>query len=74
MNDYQLLFNIAFAVAAGLGGWALGRITRALDQLDGDVRAMPEKYVLKTDLADSLQSIERSLTRIFDKLDGKADK
>ena len=72
--DYQVLFNIVMVLATGMGGWIMGRITRALDQLDGDVRAMPEKYVSKADYRTDLQDIKAGLERIFDKLDGKADK
>lgn len=76
--DYQVLFNTAFtlclALAGGLGGWILARITRSIDQLDRDVRKMPEKYVLKTDHSEWMQRIDEKLDKISDKLDGKADK
>lgn len=72
--DYQLLFNIAITVVATMGGWIAGRIMRALDQLDADVRVMPEKYVSKADYRSDIHDIKAMLERIFDKLDGKADK
>lgn len=72
--DYQTLFNAAMFVAVGAGGWIVGRVTRALDQLDLDVRAMPEKYVTKTDYRNDLSDIKSMLVRIEGKLDGKADK
>lgn len=72
--DYQVLFNIVMAVAASMGGWIMGRITRALEQLDNDVRTMPDKYVNKADYRVDLHDIKAGLERIFDKLDGKADK
>lgn len=72
--DYQILFNIVMALAAGMGGWIVGRITKTLDQLDKDVREMPDKYVSKVDYRTDLHDIKAMLERIFDKLDGKADK
>lgn len=83
--DYQMLFNIAVAIAGMLGGWVLGRITKALDQLDADVRAMPTNYVSKADyyrdvqetrnmLRDLVKTVDDGFQRIYDKIDGKADK
>ena len=76
--DFQILFNIAIgiiiALIAGLGGWILGRITKALDTLDNDVRGMPHKYVSKEDYRDDIRELRNLSQRIFDKLEGKADK
>jgi hypothetical protein len=72
--DFQLLFNGLFAIAMGMGGWIMGRITKSLDTLDKDVRAMPEKYVAKVDYRSDIHDIKGLLERISDKLDGKADK
>lgn len=72
--DYQVLFNIAVAVAAFFGGWTLNSISRAIERLDGDVRAMPVNYVAKDDYRLDVAEIKDMLARIFDKLDDKADK
>lgn len=72
--DYQVLFNAAITLAAFLGGWVLNNITKALDRLDTDVRGMPTSYVSKIDYRSDLHDIKALLTRIDDKLDGKADK
>ena len=72
--DYQVLFNIAVGLAGVFGGWILNRIYAAIDRLDNDVRNMPHEYVTKDDYKSELQKIDISLNRIFDKLDGKADK
>jgi hypothetical protein len=47
--DYQVLFNIAVAIAGFFGGWTLNRIYIAIDRLDGDVRSMPHDYVNRDD-------------------------
>ena len=72
--DYQTLFNIAIMLAAFFGGWVLNSIYQSVDRLDKDVRAMPERYLAKDDYRQDLQRVETMLTRILDKLDGKADK
>ena len=72
--DYQTLFNIAVAVAGFLGGWTLNRIYQAIDRLDNDVRRMPHNYVNRDDYRSDVNEIKTMLGKIFDKLDGKADK
>jgi hypothetical protein len=72
--DYQVLFNIAVAIAGFFGGWTLNRIYIAIDRLDGDVRAMPHNYISKDDYKADIRDIRDMLGKIFDKLDNKADK
>ena len=36
--DYQVLFNLAVALAAFFGGWTLNNITKTLERLDRDIR------------------------------------
>jgi len=74
MMDYQVLFNIAVAIAGFFGGWTLNRIYIAIDRLDGDVRAMPHDYVSKDDYKADIREMRDLLGKIFDKLDNKADK
>lgn len=72
--DYQVLFNVAFTIAAFLAGWVLNNITKAMDRLDNDVRNMPDKYVSKEDYHRDLHDIKEILVRIDSKLDNKVDK
>lgn len=72
--DYQVLFNGAVALAAFFGGWVLNNITKAIERLDSDVRAMPHEYVVKNDYKEDLREVKDLCRQIFDKLDGKADK
>lgn len=72
--DYQILFNIAVAIAGFFGGWTLNRIYQAIDRLDADVRQMPTQYVARDDYRADMADIKLMLGRIFDKLDGKVDK
>ena len=72
--DYQVLFNIAVAIAGFFGGWTLNRIYQAIDRLDTDVRGMPHMYVVRDDYRNDIKDVRDMLGRIFDKLDGKADR
>lgn len=83
--DYQVLFNIAFGIAGVFGGWVLNNITKSIERLDEDVRALPHNYVSKTDWKDALKEmkeemrlgfdkIDANLNNVFSKLDKKEDK
>ena len=74
MEDGQILFNIAVGVAGMFGGWILNNISRSIERLDKDVRAMPLTYVTRVDYRADIDEIKAMLMRINDKLDDKADK
>ena len=72
--DGQFLFNLVVGVAAFFGGWTLNNITRTLNRLDDDIRGMPHIYVSKDDYKTDITEIKGMLSKIFDRLDNKADK
>lgn len=72
--DLQLLFNIAVGMAGFFGGWILNNISRSIDKLDQDVRAMPLTYVTQNHYQRDIDEIKGMLRLIFDRLDDKADK
>jgi hypothetical protein len=72
--ETQQLFNIAIGLAAFLGGWVLNNITKAIERLDSDVRALPATYVSTADYRRDSDDIKEMLGKIFDKLDSKVDK
>lgn len=72
--DYQVLFNMTVAVAAFFGGWVLNSITKAIERLDADVRAMPHTYVTRDDYHRDIDELKDICKQIFSKLDNKADK
>jgi hypothetical protein len=74
MEDGQILFNIVVGVAGMFGGWILNNISRSIERLDKDVRAMPLTYVTRADYRVDIDEIKAMLMRINDKLDDKADK
>ena len=72
--DYQVLFNGAVVLASFFGGWTLNSITKSLERLDTDVRAMPTTYVARNDYREDNREIKDLLNKIFDKLENKVDK
>ncbi len=72
--DTQQVFNLAVGIAAFFGGWVLNSITKAIERLDIDVRALPVNYVSKDDYRRDIDDIKEMLGKIFDKLDNKVDK
>lgn len=74
MEDGQVFFNLAVGIAGMFGGWILNNISRSIERLDKDVRAMPLTYVTRVDYRADIDEIKAMLMRINDKLDDKADK
>jgi hypothetical protein len=74
MDQGQILFNIIVGIAGVFGGWILNNISRSIERLDRDVRAMPLTYVTRADYRADIDDIKNMLMRINDKLDAKADK
>jgi hypothetical protein len=72
--DYQVLFNLAVAIAAFFGGWVLNSIYRSIERLDKDVRDLPHTYVSKDDYRHDIDEIKAMLGKIFDKLESKVDR
>ena len=74
MTDPQIIFNIIVGLAAFFGGWTLNSITKAIERLDTDVRKMTLVYVTKDDYRRDIDEIKDILSKIFDRLEGKANK
>lgn len=83
--DYQVLFNIAFGIAGFFGGWVLNNLSKAIERLDTDVRALPHTYVSKDDWREAMKEVKEEMrlgfdriavdiNNVFKKLDRKEDK
>ena len=76
--DMQSLINIAAVGAIGSGGWFARELWGAVKELRRDLHDLeidlPKSYVSKLDIDKRMDHIETMLQRIYDKLDGKADK
>ena len=76
--DPQSLINVGGGIIlAGIGWWArviwesLQKLKEDLHELEVD---LPNTYVNKNELDKRMQHIEDMFQRIYDKLEGKADK
>jgi len=76
--DPQLVFNFVGGTAIAAGGWFARELWGAVKELRANIHAievdLPKTYVAKDDLDKRMQHIEDMFQRIYDKLDGKADK
>lgn len=76
--DSQNLLNIAFGVASSVLGWFAREMWSAVKELKADLaklrEELPRTYVVRDDYKDDIREIKEMLTKLFDRLDGKADK
>ena len=74
----QQLLNILFGAALTVAGWFARELWGAVKDLRKDLHDieidLPKSYVSKLDLDKRMDHIETMFQRIYDKLDGKADK
>jgi hypothetical protein len=74
----QSLLNIVSIAAIASGGWFAREIWGAVKELRKDLHEievdLPKSYVSKLDMDKRMDHIEDMFKRIYDKLDGKADK
>ena len=76
--DNQTLLNWLFGIAGSLASFVLKSIWDANTKLRADLESLNEKinreYVRRDDYRDDMTEIKGFLTRIYDKLEEKADK
>ena len=76
--DTQSILNMVCIAAIGAGGWFAREIWGAVKELRKDLHDieidLPKSYVSKFDMDKRMDHIEVMFQRIYDKLDGKADK
>ena len=76
--DLQSILNIVGGAAIATGGWFAREIWGAVKELRRDLHELevdlPKSYVSKFDMDKRMDHIEDMFKRIYDKLDGKADK
>jgi len=74
----QSTINMALSIALAVAGWFARQLWEAVNALKEDLHRieadLPKSYVLKDDLDKRMDHIEDMFKRIYDKLDGKADK
>lgn len=78
MNLDQTIVNWAFGLVGTLGGFVLKAMWDAITQMRKDLGELNDKisreYVRRDDFKDHAKEVKEMLTRIFDKLDEKANK
>ena len=78
MVDFQNLINLGLGAVLTVSGWLMRELWGAVKELQRDINkleaTLPKEYVLKDDMDKRMQHIEDMFQRIYDKLDGKADK
>lgn len=74
----QDLFNTALGVGLAALGWFARQLWEAVKELRGDLHRieadLPKTYVMRSELDKRMDHIENMFQRIYDKLEGKADK
>jgi hypothetical protein len=77
MNQQDLI-NIIFGASAGVLGWFARELWAAVKELKSDLaklrEELPKVYVTRDDFKSDVREIKEMLTRLFDRLDNKADK
>ena len=77
MNQQDLI-NLAFGASASVLGWFARELWSAVKELKSDLaklrEELPRTYVVRDDYKDDIREIKEMLTRLFDRLDHKADK
>lgn len=78
MLDAQTLINFGLGAVLAALGWFARQVWDAVKRLREDLHSievdLPKTYVSKNDFNDTMKHIETMFQRIYDKLDGKADK
>lgn len=76
--ETQSIINFVLLSAVGVGGWFAREVWDAVKELREDIHDiesnLPKEYVLRVDMDKRMDHIEAMFQRIYDKLDGKADK
>lgn len=76
--DIQSIINIVAGIIIGGIGWFARQLWDAVKDLREDLHklevAIPSNYVKKDDFSEAMAEIRKGLDKIYDKLDGKADK
>jgi hypothetical protein len=76
--EMQTIINLGGAALLASIGWFARQVWEATQQLKADLHALevdiPKTYVSKDDFGNTMKHIEDMFQRIYDKLDGKADK
>ena len=72
--DPQWLINLGFGVAGAFGMWILNRLSNSVEKIEDNINEMPHRYVTAVQYQRDIDEIKFMLSKIFDRLESKADK
>ena len=76
--ESQHLINVGLGVSSAVFGWLARELWTAVKDLKEDLTELsvelPKTYVTRDDYRSDLKEIKEMLSKIFDRLDNKADK
>lgn len=76
--DHQTIINIVLGVLIAVAGWFSRQVWDAVKELREDIHQievdLPSHYIRRDEFHDGIREIKDMLGKIFEKLDGKADK
>lgn len=74
----QSILNIVLCISMSVLGWFARELWSAVKDLKSDLAKLredlPKSYIMREDYRSDMRDIKDMLGKIFDKLDGKADK
>ena len=74
----QTVINMVLGAASAAIGWFAREMWTAVKDLKSDLaklrEELPKTYVTRDDFREDMRELKDMLGKIFDKLDGKADK
>ena len=73
MMDQQTI-NLILGACMGVAGWFARELWTAVQELKNDLSKLPTIYVVRQDYKDDMREVKEMLSKIFDRLDNKADK
>jgi cell division protein FtsB len=78
MMEPQTLINYVLGIVSAAIGWFARELWTAVKDLKSDLaklrEELPKTYVTRDDFREDMRELKDMLAKIFDKLDGKADK
>jgi len=74
----QTVFNWILAGVSSVLGWFLRTLWEATQELKADLaklrEGLPKDYIARDDYREDIREIKTLLNKMYEKLDGKADK
>jgi len=76
--DWHEIAMGAITVVLTIIGWGIVRLFAKIDEVENDIQnfrsGIYQRYVQREDYRDDIYELKSMLGKIFEKLDGKADK